>query len=207
MDEAMKLQKLAKAGLRKLIGPQTIAAIDEWRNFYVTRRAPDRIPLLGQILPAFAKTGGRILWVGCRRYTASYPARLECEGAECWTLDIDPQAARFGRTGRHIVGDLRDAGALFDGKRFDAVLCNGVFGYGVDTREAQAAASRAMAAILEPGGLVLIGWNTDKIEDPHGSGVMDPSLEVTSALGLPERRRCAGTSHIYDLYSKSGAFE
>ena len=61
-------------------------------------RSPDRIVLVDAYLPAFARAGGRILWVGCQAYTADYPARLEAGGGEVWTLElIRPRRSGGGR--------------------------------------------------------------------------------------------------------------
>jgi len=132
------------------------------------RRNPGRIALVVEILPAYAACGGRILWIGCRRYTKDYGRLLEKNGGECWTVDIELKHAKWGERGRHLTGDLLLIDQLVPAGSFDSVLCNGVFGFGVDTRPAQLAALRAMATILKPGGRLLLGWNTERIEDPLG---------------------------------------
>jgi hypothetical protein len=168
-----------------------------------TRGSPDRVVLVEAYLPVFARRGGRILWVGCRRYTDDYPAMLEARGGECWTTDIDPEAARFGHRRRHRTADLVSIDQAFGDLRFGAILCNGVFGYGVDGACSQAAAAQAMAAIAEPGALLLLGWNTDKTGDPGGAGVFTGLFQPVSALGLPSRRDIPGTTHVYDLLART----
>jgi SAM-dependent methyltransferase len=148
-------------------------------------------------LLAFAHAGGRILWVGCAQYTAGYYAILEAEGGEVWTMDFDPAAAPWGHGARHLTGDICKADQLFAGMMFDAVICNGVLGYGVNSVEQQRTALQAMATVLSPGGRLLLGWNTDKIDDPVATGLAERFTPATFA-GQPARVDVAGVTHIYD---------
>lgn len=170
-------------------------AVEQLRNL------PDRRLLAESFIPALAARGGRILWVGCRRYTvADYPA-LEIQGAEVWTTDIDPKAARWARKGRHQTGDICGIDRIFDDLRFDTIVCNGVLGYGVDTPAAQQQALTAMAGVLKPGGLLLLGWNCDKIEDP----LLLPAFAqhyVTAQIAEHQPRvRFDTVTHVYDTLS------
>ncbi|WP_235559315.1 class I SAM-dependent methyltransferase [Brevundimonas sp. Leaf168] len=79
---------------------------------------------------------------------------------------MDPTAARWGREGRHRTGDVCEADRLFSDLTFDAVVCNGVLGYGVDSPDQQQRALKALAAILRPGGRLLLGWNTTRSPIP-----------------------------------------
>jgi SAM-dependent methyltransferase len=156
------------------------------------RRSPGRVVLVNEILPAYAKCGGRILWVGCRRYTRDYGALLERTGGECWTTDIEITHAKWGQSGRHFTWDLVAIDELIAGSSFDSVLCNGVFGFGVDTRESQGAALKAMSRILKPGGRLLLGWNTDRVEDPRtfdfveNSFIPDGLVVTAGRLAIPQ---------------------
>lgn len=169
-----------------------------------TRGSPDRVVLVREILPILAEGGGRVLWVGCRRYTDDYPALLERWGGECWTTDIDPAAAPFGHPLRHRTGDLTRIDEVFGDLRFDAVICNGVLGYGVDSLDAQRMALCAVAAILTPRGALLLGWNLDKIADPWDSGVLTEHFEPSVGARLPTRRTIPGTTHVYDYVVRKG---
>ncbi|MFC7378907.1 class I SAM-dependent methyltransferase [Brevundimonas sp. GCM10030266] len=162
------------------------------------RDLPDRKLLAEAYIPAFAADGGRILWVGCRAYTATDYAALETQGAEVWTTDIDPAAARWGREGRHRTGDLCEIDQVFPDLTFDAVICNGVLGFGVDEVEAQRRAFAAMAAILRPGGRLLLGWNNDKIADPVAAGLPDEWFVAADHAGQPARVRFDAVTHVYD---------
>lgn len=178
--------------------PLLRSLIDGRRNAAI-RRLPDRRALAETYIPAVAARGGRILWVGCRRYTVNDYQALERDGAEAWTTDIDPRAARWGRTGRHRTGDIRQADRLFDDLRFDAVVCNGVLGFGVNDREDQERALAAMAAILKPKGLLLLGWNSDRIADPLDLPTLDRLYEAAVLGGAPSRTRFETVTHVYDV--------
>jgi SAM-dependent methyltransferase len=161
-------------------------------------RSPDRAVLLERYMPPVASAAGRILWVGCKPYTADYSARLQGGGGEVWTTDIDPAAEQWGAAGRHRTGDIREADRLFAGQIFDAILCNGVLGFGVDTRSDQARTLDALAAILRPGGLLLLGWNTDRIADPIAAGLTAGLYEPAPLDGQPARFAVPGVTHVYD---------
>ena len=162
------------------------------------RALPDRQVMADSYVPALAAKGGRILWVGCREYTLDDYAALEALGGEVWTTDIDAGAARWGRPGRHRTGDVCQADRLFSDLTFDAVVCNGVLGYGVDTPEQQRQALTAMAAVLRPGGRLLLGWNTDKIEDPVAAGLTTADFAPAPLGDRPTRVAFDAVTHVYD---------
>ena len=188
-----------KSLLRLVLGPERSERLNARRTTRRIMRSPDRQALLGAYLPAFAAEGGRMLWVGCRDYTEDYPQLLERGGGEAWTTDIDPLAERWGRAGRHRTGDLRQLDRLFEDVGFDAILCNGVLGWGVDEAEDQSRALAAMAGRLRPGGRLLLGWNTDRIEDPLAAGLTAPWYEPGPFAGIETRARFPGATHVYDL--------
>ena len=78
---------------RSLLSDGVRRELRELRESRYVSHCPDRIVLLGRILPALAKSGSKMLWVGCLRYTRRYPAIIERQVAACWTLEIDPAYA------------------------------------------------------------------------------------------------------------------
>lgn len=168
-----------------------------WRKI---RDLPDRKLMAEAYIPAFAAEGGKILWVGARAYTADdYPA-LEAHGAEVWTTDIDPDAARWGVQGRHRTGDICEADDFFSDQMFDAIVCNGVLGFGVDAPDKQRKCLQALSRILKPGGRLLLGWNVDKIGDPVAASLTEPWFSHQSYAGQPARVTFAETTHVYDAF-------
>ena len=161
---------------------------------------PDRVILTGTLLPAL--TGpGRVLWIGCQAYTVPYYTALESAGGKCWTLDLDPASAPHGRDGRHVTGSLTEADRLFEAGFFDAVICNGIFGWGVNTPADRQTALRAMATILKPGGLLLMGWNHHKTDDPVRLAA--PLFARHALPGVPSHITVANSTHRYDVMIKS----
>ena len=164
-----------------------------------TRRNPGRLLLVNEILPAFAGFAGRILWIGCRRYTREYGSILSRHGGECWTIDIEITHARWGEPGRHLTWDLTSIDELIAAETFDSVLCNGVFGFGVDTRGSQLAAMRAMGRILKPGGRLLLGWNTERVEDPLRLDYVQSAFGADDPLGKGTRLAVPEAGYVYEF--------
>jgi len=168
------------------------------------RALPDRRVMAESYIPVLSAEGGRILWVGCREYTLDDYAALEAGGGEVWTTDIDAAAERWGRSGRHRTGDVCEADGIFSDLIFDAVVCNGVLGYGVDSSEQQQRALKALAAILRPGGRLLLGWNTDKIADPVAAGLTEADFQAAPLGDQPTRVRFDAVTHVYDSLVRRG---
>jgi hypothetical protein len=88
---------------------------------------------------------------------------------------------------------------------FDAVIMNGVLGYGIDDARGAEAAIRALAKVVRQGGLVVIGWNPGRVADycelaatrellaPAQLGRLPGSLEFPPDAIQPH-------PHRYDLY-------
>jgi hypothetical protein len=136
-----------------------------WESQSMAHR-PDRKLLTGWILPEFSKPGVTLLWVGCQPYTQPYLDTIERRGAKCWTLEIEPSALWWGHPDCHTTGDVQNVGLLYEKHKFDVTLVNGVFGYGLNSRNGQDKAIAGIAHIFKPGGLLMLGWNTHRTADP-----------------------------------------
>jgi SAM-dependent methyltransferase len=165
------------------------------------RKLPDRQYLEQVIFPwILAQNPGRVLFVGCESFTSHYRHMFEKPGREYWTLDILPEMAVWGSRQRHVVGDILTADARFDHGYFDTVVFNGVFGFGVDTIPDMNASLLALHTILKPGGLMVLGWNTDASVDPSTLPAICPAFEPLTAGPLPARVTFPGSTHVYDFY-------
>ena len=184
---------------RRVVPSQVRVWVRDVRNARRVKRNPGRVVLVDRILPAYSAFGGRSLWVGCRRYTKNYGSLLASNGGECWTTDIEMDHARWGEAGRHFTWDLLQIDRLIAAGTFDSVLCNGVFGFGVDTRESQLAALRAMWRILKPGGRLLLGWNTDRVEDPGTFEFVQSAFVPDDPIGGGARYEAPEAKYAYDF--------
>lgn len=161
----------------------------------------DRKYLTETILPNLSNGPyGRVLFVGCRSYTKDYGRFFTQKGIEYWTTDIDPAARAWGAPDRHVVCDVSKIDAEFDPEYFDAVILNGVFGYGVDEVDLMNETLKAIRAILKPGGLLMIGWNTGLTDDPRKLPNLGHHFVHVSPAPLPKRKTFADNTHVYDFF-------
>lgn len=169
----------------------------------------DRRYMTTTILPALASWRcRRLLFVGCKAYTARYRRKLARASIEYWTTDIDPEAEAWGHRHRHVVCDITKVDQALPASSFDAVLLNGVFGHGVDDEAAMNRAVLAIGQILRSRGILLIGWNSNKPHpDPLGLTAVTRSFTHQSVFSLPPRKTFTDTDHVYDWLVKNGSSE
>ncbi len=172
-------------------------------------RSADRAVLEGTLLPTLAADPRlrSLVFVGCGPYTRHYATLFAPATERFRTMDIDPRRARHGHTG-HVVAAVQDIAAHFPAESVDAIVCNGVYGFGLDDRAELEAALHASAAVLRPGGRFVLGWN-----DVPAFAPFDPA-EVALAAGLVGESALLGrwrlvtdtpTRHTFDSYVKPAA--
>jgi hypothetical protein len=132
-----------------------VARVQDWL-FMHREYVPDRRVLEDVILPALLERADvqRVLFVGCAWYTRRYVPAFA--GRELWTLDVDPEQARYGAP-RHVVDSLANLGTHVAPGRLDAIVCNGVIGYGLDDPADIETAVAACFDALRGGGLLVLG--------------------------------------------------
>lgn len=151
------LKQLIPAAVRRAI---YVRLLEREIPFY-----PDRVHMRDVILPILSTyPGANILNVGCRRYSVGINLQLRAAGKTVSTIDIDPSAARWG-TERHVVGDATCLEAYFEQGIFDVVIFNGIFGFGIDDGDQIDRALIGLSLVLKPGGILVLGWNLDRITD------------------------------------------
>ena len=193
----------ARSMVRRLIPARARHDVATWLIDQRVARSPDRRFLRRVLLPALAHPGDRILLVGCRRYNAADPALVEQAGATCWTIDIDPTCAGWGAPGRHLTAPIQAIAQLVPAEFFDVVVLSGVFGFGVNAAADQQTALAACAEVIRHGGLLALGWNTDRTRDP--APLASRMFEPACLPNQPPRMSFAASTHVFDLYRRRAA--
>ena len=180
--------------------PQSLMeTINSIRHDRAILALPDRRYLEDTIVPAIAATGAKdVLFVGTRSYTAHYPEMFEDAGLRLWTTDIDPFAARYGAPDRHVTIDATQMTPETFGRTFDAVIFSGVIGFGLNSDVQMARAASALSSLLNPGGTLVLGWNTDRSGDPLGNLAWQRHFRRSTVPGTDARVRFEGATHVFD---------
>jgi SAM-dependent methyltransferase len=146
-----------------------------------------------------------VLFVGCDWYTKHYE-RTYFRSKSYWTIDPSVSARKFGSK-RHVVAPLEELGCHFPAGYFDLIICNGVYGYGLDSREQCERAFDQCYRSLRSGGHLVLGWD----DIPQSTPV--PLEELGSLLRFDRFTFPAFESwryttdtpyrHTYDFYSRA----
>ena len=173
-------------------------------------RNEDRRILEQIIIPYYLNGNGyqNVLSVGCHWYTRGYNSWFEKLNRNLFTLDIDPSRKRYGAK-QHIVCAFQNMSGHFKPGSLDLILCNGVFGWGLDDRSDVEQAFLACFDTLRVGGELVVGWDDNDEHCPF-------PLEQCESLGkfLPTMFLPLGSTnfvtdtpynHIYSFYTKPGA--
>lgn len=167
----------------------------------------DRTVLEREILPWLSAQPSlrRVLFVGCEWYTYGYRKWFSTD--TYWTLDYAPEKRVFGSDRLHITDSMTRLAAHFEPASLDLIICNGVFGWGlnapIDIEAAFSAAHRA----LRPGGFFLLGWN----DVPKRRPVPIESIAALRAfmpaplgpLGVTQFLTKGPNRHTYTLFRKN----
>ena len=155
--------------------------------------------LATEILPWLRDRCGSILFVGTASYTWQYETLFRPD--RYTTLDIAPGVAVWGAT-RHIVAPVQDLTRHRPEGFFDGVVLNGVLGFGLDTPQEMRRAFEELHRALPAGGLLVVGWNTDRHEDPEALGLYDGRFARLLETPWAERRQFPPETHVYDVYRR-----
>ena len=149
-------------------------------------RSDARRTLEQVILPALC-TDQRIrevLFVGVAQYTSWYSTLFGLRrGLTFSTIDPDPAVQRWGAKGHHRVDQFETlASDISSREKYDAVVANGLFGYGTDTTEAAASVLKTAHMVLRKNGLLLVGFSDEGTFDLT---LVDPAhFEAETIPGL-----------------------
>jgi len=174
-------------------------------GFDLRLKTDDRRVLESLIFPFFIGDHQcrRVLFVGCDWYTAAYPALFR--GKEFWTIEINPSRQRYGAS-QHIADSVTNLRSHFPPATFDLIICNGVIGYGVDDAMLVEKTFEEMAYCLNPGGILIIGWNTlpgKILPEPADSAVLRQlSRFIFPPLGTSDYLTANPNRHTFSFFRK-----
>jgi hypothetical protein len=152
-----------------------------------------------EVLPKLPRLGfRRMLFVGTAPYTRHYERIVTDCGGVWITSDVNPSAAVWGAK-EHVVGPVEQINLWFPQRSFDAVILNGVFGFGVDSELQRNASLGAIAVILKQNGLLLLGWNPGVTVDPLNLEQMRQGFRPASGLPFAPRHEFVSEGHTYDF--------
>jgi len=100
----------------------------------------------------------KVLLVGVAEYCDFYPKILEKNNNDVWSIDLDSNVTKYGAK-KHVVGDISSASKYFKRDFFDVILMGGVFGYGLNDKEAAEKTMSEIFRILKKDGLLIIWWS------------------------------------------------
>lgn len=131
-----------------------------WNNIemLLMKWYPDRL-WLNSFLENLPPEKTDILFVGCRRYNRRQISILLSAKKNVQVIDVDPYTEKFRSGASFAVCNLVDVGKKYPSS-FDLIVCNGVFGDGLDEPSDQLAALHSMKEACRQAGTVLIGLNT-----------------------------------------------
>jgi SAM-dependent methyltransferase len=165
----------------------------------------DRRVLETIILPYFAGRPefGRVLFIGCDWYTRGYRKFFPNPGY--WTLDFAPSQKRYGSR-RHIVDGAENVAHHFKAESLDLIICNGVYGFGLDDPRNFDAAVDGCHNALRPGGVFLLGWDDNPRRTPFPLDHSEALKKFRRFLMPPlatEHYLTANTGrHTFDFFTK-----
>ena len=163
----MSVLTLTKSFVRDLLPSALVRQVQSWLFLIDTHRIwgfdlhlnrPDRRLLEDTIIPYFVegREFQKILFVGCDWYTKPYKKYFK--NKEYWTIDIDKDKRKYG-TKNHIIDSIEKLSKYVNGNYFDVIFFTGVFGHGLNSREATEEAINQCFQCLRKGGVLVFGWN------------------------------------------------
>lgn len=98
----------------------------------------------------------RCLFLGTDKRSWHYP---KCLDAELYTMDIEPKKAIYGNRGHHTIGSAGELLQYYAPRSFDAVIANGLIGFGMNQLQDCEALLGSAHAVLNDDGLLVLGYN------------------------------------------------
>jgi hypothetical protein len=191
------LKKLVPRRVRRFLLLHVFHANRRYANLL---REPPRTYMESEILPWVRQHCSSVLFVGTAPYTYHYEQGFR--RGQYTTIDVHPSTAAWGARA-HIVSPIQEVDRHRARGSFDCVIMTGVFGFGVDKFDDMQATLRAVHQVLRPGGLLVLGWNTDKHLDPEALGLLASGFEAANQPPFPNRLPYGfPQTLVYDFYRR-----
>ena len=122
------------------------------------KKKEDRRVLEKIIFPFFSSNSefNKILFVGCDWYTKVYNKIFE--GKDFQTMDINPKVKIYGAN-KHIIDRVENIGKYFNDSVLDLIICNGVWGWGLNEKSQTEEAFLGCYQYIRERGILLLGWD------------------------------------------------
>ncbi len=168
----------------------------------------DRYIFEQKIIPYFVnhEEFAKVLFVGCGSYTKHYEKWFRQK--EYWTIDLNPMKKIYGAK-KHIIGSMSDLNLHFKENYFDVIICNGVFGWGLNDKKDVEEAFAGCFLCLRNNGVLIIGWDDVPERKPFPLETCEslsqfqpyffPPLSTTQYVNLEDET----DKHKYNFYVKS----
>ena len=170
------------------------------RRYDHLRSHPSRRFLEHEILPWLARHQARVLFVGTGPYTWQFERLFRRSRDQYTTIDPESATAVWGAR-NHIVAPIQQIERFRPKGYFDCIVFNGVFGFGIDDLDSQRETIKVLHEALAPGGLLLVGWNTNLLPDLEALGLFRPYFDDAEGLPWPHRTPFGlPETHVYDFY-------
>lgn len=98
----------------------------------------------------------RCLFLGTDKRSWHYP---KCLNAELHTMDIESKKAIYGNRGHHTIGSAGELLQYYSPHSFDAIIANGLIGFGMNQLQDCEALLAGAHAVLKDDGLLVLGYN------------------------------------------------
>jgi hypothetical protein len=196
-------QRLARMLTELRLAP--LRALRQLLRLSTPRLTEERRILEERIFPHYATDPevGSVLFVGCQWYTKHYHDAHFPEH-DFWTLGPSEQARRYACR-QHVMAPLERLDQFFPEGYFDLIVCNGVLGSDLETREQCETALGHCFTRLGGTGHLVLGW-----DDVAQHNALRPdqlaTLKRFGRYAFPQlgTRYLTRTAHrrVYDFYRK-----
>lgn len=155
-----------------------------------------------ELIPKYAGKRKKILFIGVEWYNAWIFKKYKSSE---W-VSIDPESANIPYGAKnHVHGKFpRDFNISIHENSFDVIFCNGVYGWGVNSKKDLELLMRGIHSLINPNGTCIFGYNTSKKNNPLTSELLNKL--VTSNFSINDTVTIQGNhdgdNHIFHMLKR-----